>query len=343
MTAPCPADGIVLDCVAVRPETPSAKTFVFATPPGPFAFAPGQFLTFAFQIDGAEHLRSYSLSSSSLTAGRVAITVKRVAGGRVSAWLHDHMRPGIRVRAFGPAGEFGCGLEPAGPVLLLTAGSGITPAASMLRSLADRGSAADLVLVHFAPSAEEMIFRAEMRHWARALPGLRAVAVATRHQPGGGWVGPVGRLGPELLAGLVPDLAARRVYCCGPAGFMDLAGGMLGRLGLPQGRFVTESFESAPDEAAPTAEGAARYTVSFARSGLAGPIDAGTSVLKAARAMGAHLQSSCGKGVCGTCRVRLLSGTVEMRHQGGIRQREIDQGFILACCSRPTSDLVIDR
>ena len=66
-------------------------------------------------------------------------------------------------------------------------------------------------------------------------------------------------------------------------------------------------------------------------------------VLTAANNTGVRLPCSCTKGMCGTCKSKLLSGTVQMNHNGGIRQRDIDQGMILTCCSRPTSDLVIDR
>ncbi|MGN7869382.1 2Fe-2S iron-sulfur cluster-binding protein [Paracoccus sp. 22332] len=333
-----------LDCIAARQETPTVKTYVFRLPPGALTFEPGQFMNFVFPLGGEDHARSYSISSSALTAGLVSITVKKVPGGLVSNWLFDKMSPGMRVRASGPAGSFCCGLPPRGPVLLLTAGSGITPAASMLRSLADHGSAADLVLIHFASAPEEMIFADEMRTWARALPGLRVIPVVTRHQPGAGWVGPVGRLSAPLLQGLVPDLASRMVYCCGPAGFMDLAGRLTAELGLPAGQFLTESFDRlSADDPAPADAAAPAFHATFARAGIEGLVTSDTTLLKAAKAMGVRIQSSCGKGVCGTCRVKLISGTVDLRHQGGIKQREIDQGFILACCSRPTSDVVIDK
>lgn len=339
------AGEILLECVAVRQETPEAKTYVFAAPSGQLNFEPGQFLNFFFDIDGEEHLRSYSISSSAASGGRVSITVKRVKDGRISNWLYDTMRIGLRVRASGPAGQFSCGFEPSGPVLLLTAGSGITPAASMLRSLADRASQSELILIHFASSPEDMIFREEMRHWARVLPGLRIVPVVTRHHPHSGWVGPVGRLSGELLKGLVPDVATRTVYCCGPAGFMELAQEILALLGLPPEKFFTESFDRAEEDDASGVEanGDIRHSISFAKSGLNIAVDPEMTVLRAAKALGVRIQSSCGKGVCGTCCIKMVSGTVDIRHQGGIKQRQIDQGFILACCSRPTSDIVIDK
>lgn len=86
-----------------------------------------------------------------------------------------------------------------------------------------------------------------------------------------------------------------------------------------------------------------QFTVQFARMGRSMQCAADTFILTAANAAGIRLPCNCTKGMCGACKSRLLSGTVHMEHNGGIRQRDIDQGMILTCCSRPTSDLVIDR
>ena len=85
------------------------------------------------------------------------------------------------------------------------------------------------------------------------------------------------------------------------------------------------------------------YRVEFAKTRRVIECPEGTTVLEAARRAGLRLPSSCTKGVCGTCKSKVLSGTVDMQHGGGIRPREIDAGLRLLCCSKPTSDLVIDR
>ena len=86
-----------------------------------------------------------------------------------------------------------------------------------------------------------------------------------------------------------------------------------------------------------------QYTIEFTRSDRSITCAADTFILTAANNAGVRLPCSCTKGMCGTCKSKLVSGTVDMKHNGGIRQRDIDQGMILTCCSRPTSDLVIDR
>jgi ferredoxin len=113
---------------------------------------------------------------------------------------------------------------------------------------------------------------------------------------------------------------------------------------------ATESRVSVPVAeavvASPTVARAApveQFTIQFSRSGRSISCAADTFILTAANAAGVRLPCSCTKGMCGTCKSKLVSGTVQMSPNGGIRQREIDQGMILTCCSRPTSDLVIDR
>ncbi len=152
-----------------------------------------------------------------------------------------------------------------------------------------------------------------------------------------------------MLAVIAPDLLAREVFCCGPAPYMAAIRAALDAAGFDRAGYHEESFafagqdDPAPAEPPAPAERRHSFTGQFLGLGrsIAGP--GGSTVLAAARAAGLRLPSACGKGVCGTCKSRLVSGTVELRHGGGIRQREIDAGMTLLCCARPSSDLVVDR
>lgn len=331
-------------CVAVRDETSEARTFVFKRcDGGEVSFSAGQFLNFTFDVNGGEECRSYSISSSSARRGAVAITVKRVAGGVASNWAFDSLRVGGRVIASGPAGGFVCDPHLLGKMLLLSAGSGITPLASMMRSMADHCMDVDAVFLHFARSPEEMIFRDELTRWARLLPNARIMVVATNPRPGSGWVGPTGRIGRPMLDALVPDLASRIVMTCGPDGFMSAAKDHCLSLGVPERNFHQENFDQVAVDESPVEMAASSFEINFQKSGKSTRGSTDSTILKAAQAAKVRIQTSCGKGICGTCRIKIVSGTVEMNHGGGIRQREIDQGYALACCSRPTSNLVIDR
>jgi ferredoxin len=128
---------------------------------------------------------------------------------------------------------------------------------------------------------------------------------------------------------------------------MDAAKGLLAGAGFDLARYHQESFDISADvqpEPEPTAPGQAldTFTVRLARSGKTFTMGADQTVLAAAKKAGAVVPSSCSQGVCGTCKTAVLEGSVAMNHNGGIRQREIDKGLRLLCCSRPTSDLVID-
>jgi len=109
------------------------------------------------------------------------------------------------------------------------------------------------------------------------------------------------------------------------------------------GGVVVPDHIETPLPASTPAPAVQQFAIEFSRTGRSITCPADTFILTAANAAGVRLPCSCTKGMCGTCKSKLLSGTVDMQHNGGIRQRDIDQGMILTCCSRPTSDLVIDR
>ena len=126
---------------------------------------------------------------------------------------------------------------------------------------------------------------------------------------------------------------------------------MLGEAGFDMARYHQESFDFAelsPSEAgavieAEIAAASDGFRIEFAESKRVIQCGPDMTILAAAKAAGLHLPSSCTRGMCGTCKSRLISGSVDMQHAGGIRQREIDQGLALLCCSKPISDVVVDR
>lgn len=348
-----------LVCRAVRDETPDVKTFVLAAPaPRRFAFQPGQFLSFGFEIGGETVHRCYTIASAPTRPDTVAITVKRVPGGPVSNWLHDTLRPGGTVRALGPMGDFSCFAHPAPKYLFLSGGSGITPLMSMARTFHDLGLPRDIVFVHSARSPRDIVFRDELAVMANASATFRVVPVCENDAPGESWPGFRGRLSQPLLQLVAPDLREREIFVCGPTPYMAAARDLLAAAGVDMRRHHEESFDfaalsgaekgealaaEAQIDAAPAAVPVETFTVEFAKTRRLIEVRADQTVLDAARRQGIRLPSSCTKGICGTCKSKITAGTVAMAHAGGIRQREIDAGMALLCCSKPTSDLVVER
>jgi 3-phenylpropionate/trans-cinnamate dioxygenase ferredoxin reductase subunit len=314
-----------------------------------FMIRPGQHFRFEVDVDGVTHSRCYSVSSSAAVPQSFSVTVKRVQNGLVSNWFHANVARGSRIVAAGPQGDFALPDAGVGGYLLLSGGSGITPLMSVLRSLSDANEYPDIVFMHAARSPRDIVFRSELEHRARTTPNLRVLFLPERLGDEPWYTGTLGRLSLELLQANVPSLPGRAVMCCGPAPFMAAARSLCQQAGIPGYRYCEESFGAPPAplelRASPTAVpvSTACFSVRFNKQDKTIHMAADQCVLAAARAAAIGLPSSCGTGLCGTCKSKLISGQVDMQHTGGIRQREIDNGFFLPCCSKPLSDLVIDR
>jgi 3-phenylpropionate/trans-cinnamate dioxygenase ferredoxin reductase subunit len=338
-----------LVCIDVRQETHDVKTFTFRSKADRyFSFDAGQYFLFELDIDGETHSRCYSVTSSSLMPRSFSITTKRVDGGKVSNWLHDHLVPGSMVRGTGPSGTFTLPARGEGPFLFVSGGSGITPVMSMVRALSDAHCYPDVVFLHAARTPADLVFRDELLYRAKVTPNFRLLFLPERVGNEAGYAGLVGRVSEALIKVAVPDLAERTVMCCGPAPFMSAVRQLCMALGVEQERYFEESFDASVSDAEPTTSPPCdapsdTFRAIFSKQAKVIDVSGDQSVLAAARKAGVRLPSSCSSGLCGTCKSKLVSGSVDMKHNGGIRQREIDAGFFLPCCSKPLSDLVIDR
>jgi len=349
---------MVLRCKAVVPITHDVSTFVLEpTTPRSFTYAPGQYVVLTLNIDGERHQRCYTLSSPPTRPHLLTITVKRTPDGLVSNWLHDNMQRGGRLEVSGPYGEFTLANYPARKYLFLSAGSGITPLMSMTRTLADLAGEADVAFVHSARTPADIVFRHELAALPASGLNLAVTSICEGDSVGEVWTGPRGRLSAGLLGAVVPDIAEREVFMCGPGPYMTAAHNVLMELGVPVEHIHQESFviepvaqplSVVPDalEAGGSSDGVAPEAgaamIIFAKSGKEVRCDPGVTVLEAATEAGISIRSACGQGLCGTCKSDLVSGSVDMQHAGGIRPREIAAGKFLPCCSYPAGHLVVD-
>ena len=336
----------LLLCVDVHDETHDVKSFTFLSPEGKaFDFEAGQHLSLVLEIDGLPESRCYSMSSSPARRKAITVTVKRTEGGRVSNWLHDNLVPGMTVKALGPLGAFVRPAAAPAKLALLSGGSGITPMMSIVRDIADSAQAADVVFVHAARTPRDLVFRDELCVLANRLKGLRLLLLPEQLIGEPSWPGLTGRISKAFLSLAIPDLTERVIMCCGPAPFMQAVRSFSAELGSPAHNYYEESFDSVGVEepAADITPQARLFKVEFAKQSRTIEVAGEQTVLSSAKKVGVRLPSSCANGLCGTCKSRLVSGSVDMQHNGGIRQREVEAGFFLPCCSKPLSDLVIDR
>ena len=303
----------------------------------------GQYVTISVEIDGQTVSRCYTVSSPPTRPYMVRITVKREPLGVVSNWLHDHLAVGDTVQISGPAGTFCPTFHDSDRLLLLAGGVGVTPMLSMMSTFVDLAEDVDAVLLHHSREPEHVVMADELAAVCAGHRGLRVVQ-AVDQDPDGSWEGSVGRLDEAMLAEHVSDLLERDVFLCGPAPYMDGVTALLTSLGVQPERIHRESFvlpvlEEVPPLVEPSGE---THTVTFAKSGKTVDIEAGQTVLDAAKQAGVRIPTSCTQGLCGTCKLSKLGGELTIDHQGGIRPREIERGKFLACCSRPTTAVEVD-
>lgn len=288
--------------VAIHPETRDAATVVIRPGRGWRAHVPGQYVRIGVDVDGVRQWRAYSLTSKTQRRdGCIAVTVKAIPDGVVSNHLVRRATVGTVLQLDQAAGEFTLGNQVPAKILFLTAGSGITPVMGMLRNMASLGAAADIVVVHSAPSADDVIFGWELRMLARE----GRIRLVERHTDTDGM------LDVARLADLVPDFAGRQTWACGPAGLLDAieqrwdAEGITDRLHIERFRPVVIT----------AGEGG---TVTFAKSGSVVEADGSQTLLDTGESAGVLMPSGCRMGVCFGCVVPLRQGAVRDLRNGEV-------------------------
>ncbi len=300
---------------AVLPETADSATVVIRPGRGWCAHTPGQYVRIGIDVDGVRQWRAYSITSLLDRAdGCFTITVKAIPDGKVSNHIVRRARPGSIVQLDQATGDFVLPGTPPAKALFVTAGSGITPVMGMLRNRA-ADDACDVVLVHSAPTADDVIFGAELR--AMAAEGrLRLIEQHTDT---------AGLLTADSLAALVPALAERRTWACGPVGMLEALEEHWETAGLAD-RLHTERFRP---RVLVTGEGG---TVSFAKAGTTLEADGATPILDAAEEAGVLMPSGCRMGICYGCVLPLREGAVRDLRNGELTVAAPGDGVLIQTC-----------
>jgi 3-ketosteroid 9alpha-monooxygenase subunit B len=327
-----------LTVAEVITETSEARTLVFelsAEQREHFAYRPGQFLTLRIPSERTGSVaRCYSLCSCPHTESQLRVTVKRTPDGYASNWLFDNVKPGTTLEALAPAGIF-TPRSLDGDLLLLAAGSGITPIMSIIKAALSEGSGT-LTLIYANRDEHSVIFAGELCALAERHPARLTVI----H-----WLESVqGLPTTPALRALVTSFAPTEALICGPKPFMTAA---RAALDLPKSHVHLERFVSlganpferavpaAPDDSQPST---VDVELDGTRRTLTWP--AQTKLLDLLLDSGLAAPYSCREGACSACACRLVSGEVKMLNNEVLDQEDLDEGIILACQSLPVTDHV---
>ena len=321
-----------LRVVAVIPETDEACSLVFDLRPelaSDFAYQPGQFLTFRIPSDrDGSVARCYSLCSSPVTGEPLMVTVKQTPDGYASRWIAANVRPGTELDVLPPAGMF-VPRSLDDDILLLAAGSGITPAMSIVKSVLAAGTGR-VVLVYANRDARSVIFGAALRELAAAA-GSRLLVVH--------WLDVLQGLpaGPQL-APLIRPFASYQMFASGPDPFIAAVREAAAAVGVPPRAVRVERFLSLqhnPFDVADAGIAGVASTLQVTLDGLTQSLDwpAGTRMLDLLIDAELDPPYSCREGICGACACKLASGKVEMANNEVLDDTDLADGYILACQS----------
>lgn len=306
--------------VGVRRTTPRSVTLTLAPNRAFAGFRAGQHINLSVEIDGRRRTRPYSPANAE-TDGYIELTIGRHDGGLVSNYLIEHARKGMIVGLDSVGGEFTLPASPAGRILFVSGGSGITPVMSMLRTLRARRHTGDVAFIHYARSAEEACYRDELAEIAREMPNVTVLHGYTRSTEG---TDLHGRFGAEHVAAAIAD--PDKVYACGPPALVDV---------VRQYHPDAESESFVPPVFSGESSGG---RITFADSAVS-ITDDGRPLLDQAEAAGLTPESGCRMGICFSCTRRKTSGSVRNVITGAVSSAEEED--VQICVSAPVGDVDI--
>jgi ferredoxin-NADP reductase len=336
------SDTFSLELIRNEVQTQDTKALCFRIQDGKQLMAkPGQFLTFHLNIDGNPVVRCYSICSSPLKTDYVEIAPKRTKNGYVSDFLNERAMPGLVIRASGPAGKFYFDEKVHKDIVLIAAGSGITPMIAMLRYIEERALDVPVTLIYCVRTSQDIIFQDELTRLSGSLARFRLII--TLSAPDAGWNGNKGRLNKELLLERILDFSGPTFFLCGPGAFMQDASELLKEQGVSGDRIKQESFggKASPAVPDPSLDSSVPF-VEFLRSGFQFELIPDMTLLEFAETLGISIPYGCRQGQCGTCATRLLRGSVTMETDDGLSAEQKQAGFILPCVSRLQGSICID-
>lgn len=357
---------------STTPETADTVTIEFEIPEDlqdRFSFTQGQYITIRWHTpDGHELRRSYSMSSSPLDK-RLAVTVKKVPGGRMSTYLHEQVKAGDTLDIAPPAGRFFNKLNPEKrrTYYLFAAGSGITPLMSILRTILEAEPMSTIFLLYGSRDEENIIFRDELDRLSQRYVGqlhVEHLLSRPKREGGGGlfglfkkttinWQGKTGRINRQSVVEYLDENMPHGpesdcfYYVCGPGDMAETVKAVLLGRGVDTKQLHTEHFVNAhhiPGEIAPGDAGAGagdqRVIVHLKGERIEIPVPTGATILDVLVKAKYDPPYSCTAGACSTCMAKVLNGKVVMDACYALDDDEVKAGYILTCQSKLETNVV---
>ncbi|GAA2467559.1 2Fe-2S iron-sulfur cluster-binding protein [Streptomyces macrosporus] len=340
---------------AVERLTDDSVAVTFAVPPelhDTFRHVPGQHVTLRRELDGVEVRRTYSICAPAVPPPGepvLRVGIRLVEGGAFSTYALKELSAGDTVEVMPPTGRFTLRPRP-GRFAAIVGGSGITPVLSIASTLLAERPDARFCLVRSDRTAASAMFLEEVAELKDRHPDrFHLVHTLSREERQAGL--PTGRLDTERLVSLLPALLpvadVDGWFLCGPHGLVDGAERALTALGVPASAIHQEIFhvDDTPSEtgaraSARSAPAGAKLTATLGGRMGVWPVGDGETLLETVLRNRSDAPYACKGGVCGTCRVKLVSGEVRMDRNFALEPDEVSAGYVLACQSRPATETV---
>ena len=330
---------INLICINRIDETHDAATFEFKTLNNDlFDYKAGQFLTFEVEIEGTKEYRAYSLSSSPQKPEIAAVTIKRVAGGKVSNFFLDNIKMGSTLNAMKPAGNFTVeDNKTTNEIVLMSAGSGVTPCVSIAQNLLATQPDINITFIYNAQSENDLILEHILTDLDARFDNFKITYVlealtektANKRQ---------GLMNAFFFEILIPDNRGRTIFICGPSPYMDVVEHLAESMGFDMSQFHKESFTPIVEQAlAPEVE----YQLSVPLHHKKLTVSSNKTLLDSIEAAGLPIVSACRTGFCGACKCK-VQGEVESTSQETLTAQQLEDGYVLTCSSKPKSDVIVE-
>lgn len=349
-----------LEVAEVRPLTAESVEVTFAVPDelhGAFGYVAGQHLALRKTIDGHEMRRSYSICRPP-SPGSISVAIKRDLGGRFSTWANAELQPGDRIDVMSPEGSFTSSLERVDGVHVvgIAAGSGITPMMALASEVLSGSESSTFSLLFSNRSTLDVMFIEELADLKDRYPARLALHhVLSREQRAAPLMS--GRIDQQrlerILAELIRPESVDEWFLCGPFELVQLCRDVLAGAGVDPAHVRYELFttgrptDAAGDRGRPVVveEGQDTWTLDFTLDGqssqVQSPVAARESILNAALRVRPDVPFACAGGVCGTCRAKVVSGSVNMTENYALEPDELERGYVLTCQSHPKTDTVV--